>query len=1030
MNHRKGDVSNDLSNELSSDDDQVVGCAPNETPASNLPAPPIPRCVQVARAIASWAGVDCYPIINPLSHVDNFIRMFKLLSIANPRMLVSAHRLMLDKPSSFSLSEAVEPALRVGLAPFPHNSEIERNLNVYFCLVICREILGYYVTFTRNERIHLYFDYFNIYEMIQIKAQDNVSDMKAENFEKHMKDLFGLNKADVEISALEFFRKADRASLGEKPFPPTFGFISSTGDLTHKALHDQFNYFNAVAMSKCVTEKMDDPTAWSVARELYLRVLRPGAQRPRNLGEVEFIFALDLACREWASTLLNGDWMVGDLKLLRNDWMEIVAADQVARRRDGAKAVWRPTMHELLVLIGKYRFIAMLDVLSAHAVAIVGSQRMAVFSHLKTVLVGRQNEILERRQLNMREQGPSTKETLLNQMMVRELIEKAKAASYLANSVPKSLGNTGFGGGIPGQDLTSRIELYQSARGVDCTDTGLTNVIEKCVGLWETVLAETDGQEVVLDEGAESEDGEGVDGASVDGEQAKKDEEVKGEKVKKGEVKSEKVKKEEFKVDMNAKAAKPVQSTIVTHPRPETSQPSTILANSNESIAPLSNQANPSTNQTNSLSPAQISAKPKCTMPAGGVGSIAKELICSDARCLYNQVNLIDNHLIINPMPTDRPETHLEVTRNFFGGLKFACAYAQGLPKEAQYICQGGGSSGPWIKGLFDPKFSAAIGASPERVNRSNLFTEAHERIFYAIPGNRVRNLEETATEKARAVIDYLKTRAIIGHMMVARAKKRKELELAQAKPPKTVVQQVFSKISKFTRKLFNCKAKAVNIQTEMMAWEEEYAAELKKKVVLIKYPTVGVAPGFLNVARALSEVLDASTGGVFRIKPPMNIDVKQLYIDYIEEAKPIDLAKLRKNPDEMVGLAAVFNRYIREFNGGVISHDLYMSLRWNTCNANTTTIDYSLGQIILSALDPNTLWLLKHVVYTIEKAAAQEKANRLSYNSLINLVSINLFAQDIPASMEFLQESIEMTHSLFAAVRNISFIERPSFIP
>ncbi|KAI5191951.1 hypothetical protein NECID01_1719 [Nematocida sp. AWRm77] len=424
-------------------------------------------------------------------------------------------------------------------------------------------------------------------------------------------------------------------------------------------------------------------------------------------------------------------------------------------------------------------------------------------------------------------------------------------------------------------------------------------------------------------------------------------------------------------------------------------------------------------------SPEQVSAQPRKTIE---VGKVEKEKASVHPQCEVSETPLADTHLKKGAGEgLDGPgrDKALGDLRKMFAGLKYTCFHSKDLSERVKVLLHEDAKMFSLAKGLFSEEFTLSLGKEPERVHRQTLYRSAHREVFGEAKTKMFIDEFRQDGQKVEEVLRYLKECAMEKTVQSARAKKEKEISTPSKAEKKGLVAKACRRIKKALSFWFGTKKKKITPEEKLKEWEKTYTEHLSKTISFTKYPSEGVALGFLRVAKALAETVSTSTGGVFRLSPS-GVDLSERYAEYIEQNVHPDYEAIRKNTEEQKALSIVFNRYIRRFNGGVISGSLYTAVADRVKTIGKKDVDYSLGLILLSTLDPNTLWMLKHAVYAIDRVSQYVENNLMSYNNIVNMVAPNLLAADVPLTLDTPAIAIEMAHALFAVVRNVSFMEKP----
>lgn len=461
--------------------------------------------------------------------------------------------------------------------------------------------------------------------------------------------------------------------------------------------------------------------------------------------------------------------------------------------------------------------------------------------------------------------------------------------------------------------------------------------------------------------------------------------------------------------------------------QPEAPEVPETAEHSTEAAQPV--EANASSSEDESEEEVATPNKPAALNSGFNMGMVKKEKKCSDPRCIRYRIRVHDTHLAVprkNAMLTPmQMEEAQEEFRKFFGGLHKACFYAADFPDKFRMILSQDQALLDNIVKLFDLKHTDFLRTQGIRVHKQTLYREAYKELFRDTPRGKFAEGDFYINEyKIDEVVGVLKAKYIEEELKEKREQKRKEIAARGAEK-----KSFFTKVKQSAKKMLSKirgtpSAPKLTPEEELQTWSEQYKEELQAREDLFfrkKYQDV--PDGIIRICKALVENIGRSTGGVFRVLPK-ELNLAERYQEYIIENKEVSYDQIEKDEEELKALAVVLNRYLRGHNDGIVCRELYMSLLPRTNKNPDSKIDYGLGALLLATLDANTLWLLKHIVYVVDVVAKNKAANLLDYNSMVNMVAPNLFAADIPMTMETPVAMIEMTHSLFAAVRNVCFME------
>ncbi|KAI5172915.1 hypothetical protein NEFER03_1921 [Nematocida sp. LUAm3] len=977
----------------------------------------------------------------------------------NPLFLVCAFQMKKSTARGLSFSEKVLISMRYAFAANKVQSVTKERM-FYSMTLLARDLIAHYVCLEGKQKESLQQEFLNIYNFVKIKAIVNLFSIKGAFFENLMERLFGVNIREILEACPE--RKSNSS---DSPVQVPGGRVE---DKTDEELNHLFLEYEANPQKIANGQRTKE---WLVAKELYRRSLLSAKKENRTIEEILFIFRLDKACRDLSPSALIHCGIIGKIKDIRETWITHLI-DELEQEKSDTK------MKEVLSAIQKYYFMPVLDALIER----MQKDKPEEYKDIENILIDLRDTLGEIRNASLSLQSnEELKEAMfqeqcqMDRKLVRALIaDHANAQAEMITQAKREISS--INKTLLAQKLcpnNSKI-LQEMTRG----EGEIRKMIKKCLGFWRRVKGYPEREEVVVsiisvvdaeeptqEKPSVSPKDLPVDAAPQDASDATISHEVSSEDPihttmhtsihntmhtpslilpSNEEQTNTKCTSPEHIEEGIEEDVKEGKDEGIEEGKDEEIEEET--QNKKETSTPLF--CSPETDQTDSLlvslkeeSPVQASTstaekrKPLSSLPIGGVtggmggiGAIPKEEICSDERCKIhyvekNNANFFSD-VLISVDPLKRPSA-LEEYKALFAGLRYCCLYECELTQEMKQMIHHEKKLFS-VKPLFDSEFSDTLRKEPERVHRQLLYKEAHKSLALG-EGKNTLIKEWPVQKKIQEVLFFLRECAIKQKVASEKAKKQKEIkDIKEKRKNRSIFSKTVSSVKKFIRKLKGKEVPSLSEEELLQRWEREYIIEQRASLSFTKHPSEGIAPGFFSVCEALCTALDASTGGVFR-ESPRSVDVKQRYIEYIDEGKPVDIEEVKKNPDELKALSIVFNRYIRAFNGGIISGDLYSALSQLVSLENPTEIDYPLGQVLLCTMDPNSIWLLKHVVYTVEQVSTFQSNNLMSYNSIVNMVAPNLLSNDVTFSLETPGIAIEMTHALFSAVRNTLFLEKPS---
>ncbi|OAG32018.1 hypothetical protein NEDG_00493 [Nematocida displodere] len=926
-----------------------------------------------------------------------------------------------------------------------------------------------------------------VYDYFRSKALFFANQRKTEFFENLMSKTFGVSRSLVAHAEKKLAEEKRPSTTAEK-FAAFIGSArllnGNTSEMTETELLAEFQRVEEFCANR--TKETDFYTgAWAVARELYYRVLQRNEGVPQSLEEIGLVMRLDRACMLWTHSAIIQGGIVGHFRDLRDKYVQLVVeiVFEQARGVRLGKPAPQGYLSELVALSVKHSFFYVLEgmrdglvkhcqeppTLGTRSVRRLLPRVIAAGMALASQNTHWAREEEQDRFVRHREstETPEEIERIVQEHRVCRRVERLNAIQgvyristpedeialfqelvRLFELLVQQLVDAWYTIYIDNTSNSFEDTLFATADEPHSQTSSDLMVAAISSSASEVMTVTVPGTETVSASeavsGAVSEAvSEAVSGAEADEETtastglmvvAISDTESEQESEQGSEQESGSLAVVVFGDDDSTTEQSVDDGTVVDNGTVVDDgavvDSGTVAQESVAKVQPgMPNTAacTPTPRTLPVQSPEQIAAARKSPF---GVGSLPKELRVSDERCWVHTISPTDEHLKIPGQELDGEQELLRIKeteedlKKFFGGIRSACFYSKDFPDRFKWLLSKKADTFSLVQPLFDEEFTSFLGTAPECVHRQSLYRDAHKELFKNNSGKKLLEGYGTDGRKSDEFISELEKD--IFRERLADARKKKEEELSQ--PPKKARKSFFKKVASGFKMSVACLFKSPEpkqTKEELMEeWEAEEVRKLKKTPFLIK-KGAPVSLAFIRICKALSQTLSTSEGGVFRVAP-RDIDVSQRFNEYIYQGKEIDCDLLKRNTEEQKALSIVFNRYIRSFNNGIISKDLYTAIAPRIGAEESETIDYGLGLMLLATLDPGTIWLLKHVAYTVDLAGTFVENNLMSYSNIVNMIAPNLLASDVPMSLDTPRIAIEIAHSLLAAARNVSFMKTP----
>ncbi|EIJ87438.1 uncharacterized protein NEPG_00040 [Nematocida parisii ERTm1] len=943
-------------------------------------------------------------------HSEEITKIFNRVTKLFPHFKLGArHLICTHRSRQQSFSDMLDRAIFCGLK----GSMEHPRTKVYVLANLARDILAYFIILCADEQNTVRGEFQAIYRVIESRASALVGDFSRDFFENLMNNVFGVGKHTLKDSSNISTIKRRANVITHWPmrlFRRTSHTNTSVQDMTYSDILKDFHF--AIYQSKDSILTGQDTGAWSMVRELYTRTMERAGETPSSMKEVSFILQVDRACRDYSPPLLIGGGIVGGLRVIRKKYFENVVELACSDTKGYP-------IRELLKDAKVYMYAPLIQGI-INVLTTCGATKEDILPYTR-LLSAEADELF-----NLPEEKQKRAEAIL--------LESIKICDEVIAAMGKSPSRERELKIIRGEImminkilLGSKLVLPQKVTPEQ--EIVIDALVEECARVWERFMgtgskpsnsayskkahAEFPYFSKVYKTVAQPEEiadiaMEGLETANIS---------------------------ESAAVEKQEKPAEPAEPsfTASTLDLPESVSSTPAEACVEEAASPNDVSANiPSVIRTISSAPLVKKASPSSsifsTPVSGGVGQSPKEQPCSDMRCKVYSVGEEDQHLkklsaaIDVQEESEKRGKRIDELRQYFGGLKYACFYSRNVPDHLKNLFKCAPSIYNKVKRLYDRNFTDVLAVEEIRVCRRSMFRDAYSEILNARPDSEIlMHLRDDII--VTKYMDMLKERTIEKLIALEREKKEKELHKAREKPKLKGVKRLMKKVSSAFESFFKKQEVLPSVEEELHNWEVSRREEMDSEVIFTKNSSQRVSHGFLNVSKALVDLIKYTPGYVYR-KTPETVDVTEKYAAWIDREEPVDYEEIKKNPDQLRALSMVFNRYIRNYNGGVVSKYLYVAIAERAGKVPLEKVDYGMGLMMLATMGSNTLWLLKHVVYTVEQVAKYEETNFMSYQSIVNIVAPNLLADDVPYSMDTFVIVLEMAHSLFAATRNISFME------
>ncbi|KAI5148596.1 hypothetical protein NEAUS05_1450 [Nematocida ausubeli] len=957
--------------------------------------------------------------------VDVVISIFNTLSRPFACLCKGVAHLRSVRASIQPLHEKIDAAV---LQSFEGSRE-HKKTKVFVLGHLAKEMRAYFLGLPAGRTRKGEKQYRFIHEVLRNKAHALIGDLNGDFFENLMNNVFGVekkttgNNTDVQIG-----RKSAQ-SITHWPmrlFRNTGDISTSIQDMEYYDILKEFHY--AVYQSKNSILTGQNTDVWALIRELYTRTIGRTGTTPSSIDEVLFVLLIDKACRDYSPPLLIGGGVVGSLRIRRKIYFEnavrMVCTD--LRNYPIRKILKSGKIYMYAPLIQ-----GVMNVLTELGTC---KKDLSAFHELLDM------EIQETSSLPEMEREKA-EEILKETCRISEEIRTESA-------LPKSEERDRNIASLEAQMITQIILGSEAVKGHRCTqqqEAQIDKLVEECTATWEKIIPAIEStstpapsalyfaapRDTVHKDGLTAEctytssiyheelhlsTFHGARAASrIAPHNARSNSTCRNPPSINEGAEEEKVNKIDISNSKDsANPASKIASVEITADTPLKSSPSLIRAGGSEPSGKKKELGgSPASSATLTVS----------------VGQVPKESPCSDSRCHVHTVEKEDMHLQRLSAPLDiqeesqKRQQRMEELRQYFGGLKYASFYTRNVPDHLKNLFKNTPHIYNKVKKLYDREFTDVLAKEEIRVCRRSMFRDAYSEMMNARESSEIlmHVKDDVIVTK---YMDTLKEQTIEKLIATEKAKKREAILQSRQVPKLKGIKKLLRKISKTFEEFFYAPVPLLSVEEELSEWEDARRKEMQDEVVFTKNSSQRVSHGFLNVSKALVDLMQYTPGYVYR-KQPETVDVKEKYAAWIDREEPIDYEAVKSNPDELRALSMVFNRYIRNYNGGIISKYLYVAVAERANKVPAEKIDYGLGLLMLPTMGSNILWLLKHVVYTIEQAAKHSEKNAVSYQGIVNIVAPNLLADDVPYTMETFVIALEIAHSLFAAVRNISFLEQ-----
>ncbi|KAI5189126.1 hypothetical protein NEMIN01_0292 [Nematocida minor] len=952
--------------------------------------------------------------------IEAAAEVFKNLSRVFPCFSLGTKYLQTKCKPAASFPEKIEVAVSFSLKGCHKHPRTQ----TYALAFLVRELMIYFTLLPQEQQNLFRKDLQSVYDAARTRSMFLLGDFNGDFFENLMKNVFGMSKEIIEDPAEKGFVKQAAEMVMHWPMRLFTKNNYKTCPVHQMAYSELLKEFEcAISRDKDRVLNGQNSGEWSVIRELYIRTMERVGTTPSSMKEILFILKIDKACRDYSPSLLIRGGIVGSLRINRKKYLDNTIAALISKPEEYS-------VGELLRVSKECEYFGIIENILKKLVE-EGAEKsdLQPFNSLMEIEVA---EALEAPQEARKERSELL--AAESHRMCEEVLEE------MAKSPSKKRDIS-----ILRKEITmvNRILLNQKVdsimkRNSSSQEDKIDLIVRECEEVWNKFIRKISACKKTE---------QNLDASNLRSETR---EELK---------KEEEIEFSYFSILCSEKMNK-TEDTANTEEEPKTEDPTVIRSEKKEkastqteekeelakidpskSISVGEGRADPALIRS-ATSPSLISATapslpskavapPAVSTPISvmSIGQSPKEPVCSDVRCREHKIKEEDVHLLETSAEVDEAEEkkkkpqRLDEIREYFGGLRYACFYSKNFPDPLRHVLK----TTPWvyqrIKTLYDRGFTQKLEQGHVSVCRRSLFRDAYIELVNARETSEIVNQlrDEVIVNK---YMETLKKQTIEKMIVMEKAEKMKKIEEeSQKKQKQKFSTKIIDRIASFFDLCFTKKVPVPTAEEEIDTWEFERRKQMQSEVVFTKNVSDKVSLGFLNVSRALVDLIGHTPGYVYR-KQPDAVSPEERYREWIIQEIPVDYNQVRNNPDELRALSMVFNKYIRSFNGGIISKYLYIAVAERAKKVPVDKVDYGLGLLMLATMGANALWLLKHVVYTIEKVAEHEEANFVSYQNIVNIVAQNLLADDVPYTMDTFAVTLELAHSLFAVTRNISFIE------
>lgn len=377
----------------------------------------------------------------------------------------------------------------------------------------------------------------------------------------------------------------------------------------------------------------------------------------------------------------------------------------------------------------------------------------------------------------------------------------------------------------------------------------------------------------------------------------------------------------------------------------------------------------------------------------------------------------------------------------FARGHKHICFYIKDLPKTVQNYLYPGSPLLKFFKPLFDIEFAMKLCSKDLSIYKENLLQMFFFRVLET-EANRIIDAEEVKkinlndTKIFNNLKEYISACNKIANIKIKVEEQEKEKQNQEKK------KQNQDKVTKPKKSFFPFDwfkktepQKEKQISKDVVSALKNEDKDTDKNVSKKDVISTDFVIRFINLCKILCSIDDIQeTEGIFRVNSSLSID--NAYKKYIEEGKEIDVKELNKDhPEKILEICDVFKRCVKNIKEKVITKQLFYLFKdmVEGCK-DTEKVNYKIGQMLLSTMEIKVIWLLKHIVYTLDEIARKGESlpgdkKTMNYTSIAQMIAMDLLSKDAPIG--HIKDSFclfELVYSLFSAVRNVFFADCPFF--